>query len=255
MKKVSFKQILIFIILTAFSIGCTMAQVTFPDGTDQAKFVKYQVAGNNSTSTIFDEKYAIGNYKVVVDRSMTSSSSSSKFFKMFGSEKSKTTEQGYSFSIKGPDKSSWKGDCLARVASKDESTRLFGIKVDSKESVTNTLQCFFESSDNKKYEMKMVETGMQEKTGEITGNNLKFSLKSTKKMKGSKFDSEKVTGYYFSSSSGIVAVIDLLNDGAVYIANGVDKNTESLILATSVSLLSYKDMKGTKEKKPVNLRF
>lgn len=258
MKLKAFKKGLIIISTLTFFSGCVSTpldkkmddlffgtyRVMFPAGSDISDFDKYDVDQDfHLIDTDYGtNKFSIGSYRVVVDRSLGYSQSSS--FKLFGTS-AITSKENYTFNIKGPENYSCEGLCYAKAETLDQDKQGLiesMISDDSGFVESHTLQCSFKLPGNKNYELNMSEPEDNIKSGEIKGNKIRLKIESTVSTEGRRSNAGKISGYFISHKDRVVAVVDLLNEGVIYILSSADKEIQNLAMSGSVALLFYHDL-------------
>ncbi len=233
-----------FLCLAAISQiqGCKSAQAAFPEGSDKAVFDQYDVQGRRDFS-LFSGKFKFGPYSVDWTRGATTGdgSRSSSFFK---SEESDIVREKYTVALTGADGASWKGECKSEAEYQKNETKIGNVKTASKETLDNTLVSKLISSDRQIIELKISQDSgfNSRKSGTVQGKNISFEIKATYRLEGAAWDIPNVAGYYITESGTLVAVVDVSNEGKVYIVKGLKKEKTQLLAAVSAVLLGYKDV-------------
>lgn len=238
------KKTIIFLTFPLVSLllfaGCRTAQVAFPAGTDKTAFTEYDVKGRNSFA-IFSGKFSIGSNNVDWTRNAVKTSGSG----IFSKENISTSKQDYTISISGPENISWNGKCAAKAEIESETKKVSKRTTETIKIVySNTLSCSFLSSGRQTFQMNISQDSqmiMPKKTGTVKGENINFEIQDTHGLDGS-WNMNNTTGYYITDSGKPVAVVDMLNEGKVYIVPGLKKEKNSVIIAVSAALLGYKDL-------------
>ena len=230
----------VFIIpMALFVLGCTSAQIAFPDNTNKAEFSKLKVEGRGGFS-LFTEKMAFGGYSIKLARGWTSSDSSSSFIP-FVKDNTQEKEQKYSFMIAGPDGFSSEGKCRAYAKAEQQGVRLFKVSVDMDGSLEGSLDASFIASGTEKSELK-ISGPIESKKGTVKGDALSFKIESTRKIEKSKWETSDVAGYYIMENGMTLAVVDVLSGGTVYIQKSLKKEYLPAVISSATALLAFNDV-------------
>lgn len=223
--------------------GCSITQVAFPAGSDRGSFVPYDVKGKNDLSQ-YAGKLSIGDYSVKVSDGWSSANRTSGS-SLFANDTATDACQKYSVSISGPDGFSWSGDCKAYAKVEQESVKLSASHTTTSTKVLeNSLLGVFTSADKQQYEMKLREVSDKvgaDKKGYIKGKDVSLDLESTSRIADSDVRSWRVTGYYIYEKGTLVAVMDYMKLGRVYISRTARKEAVSAILNAAAALFAYQD--------------
>ncbi len=227
------------------SAGCASAPAAFPGGIDRGAYERYEVKGRGSITRPAG-RFAFGPFTVdwtrdpiVVKRILHDSDP-------------KHAEGEHVFSVTGEDGAAIKGHCWARAkwgTDTNVPNRLFFRP--SKLVVENSLSCRLSSDTYRKFGFdiavkKHLGPGVQyssRKTGSEWGTVLGcYTIESVRRLEGAKEDAERDAGYYVRDTSGdLIAVIDVMNEGLVYLAKRLEPDKAAAFAAVSAALLLYRD--------------
>ncbi|PKL41079.1 MAG: hypothetical protein CVV44_00125 [Spirochaetae bacterium HGW-Spirochaetae-1] len=244
MKKACIIAVLCFVSACLIT-GCTIAQLAFPKGSDKTVFDQYDVKGRRAFA-IFSGKYSFGPYTVDWTRGAVLSKPSGHKT-MFGDEKSTISTETYTVAVSENGAASWKAECRSEAEFIKETKSSRKVTTTSTVIISNTLTCTMKSADKQTCEFKMKQdTGSMmisgKKTAAITWRNSSFEIQGSRRLEGAAWDVQNDAGYYITEAGKLVAVVDVVNDGKVYIAKELGREKTSLLVMISAALLSYKDI-------------
>jgi len=236
---------LLCLVSTTALAGCTAARVAFPEGSDSSGFEQYDVKGRRAFA-LFSGTFSFGPYMVEWKRGAVFTRSS-KHKTMLGEEDTLTSSEEYTVSVSGGGKTSWEGVCKSEAEFIRETKKSKNTKTVSTQVIRNTLACNLKSSDKRNIAFSLIqdEQGLSlysKKSGDFKLDKSGFRIESTNQLQGSPLGSNTVSGYYIYESGRIVAVIEVMNDGRVYLAKGLEKDKTTVLAAVSAVLLGYKDI-------------
>ncbi len=236
-----------FILLTiALMAGCESAQIAFPAGSDTNDFDKKEIKGRGVFSP-GSGSFSIGGEKVEWTRSALSSSNKRKNKSLFADEDKSTTnirKQEMSIKISGSDISTLSGTFNAEAEVEEE------VKRKSKRSMTTSSAVMKHvlkgriEGDNSVYEL-LINLAEEGKRGTLQGKNINFEIEPSNSVKGSSFGFVGMrTGFYVYDKEILIAVVDVLNNGAVYMSKTLSGEKKSVVYALTAALLQYNDIEG-----------
>jgi hypothetical protein len=237
------KQIFCAALLSLITLSsCSSFKIVFPQGNDRSSFDAIEIK-ERMTFGVLDEKITIGSFIATIDRSWTKTDSS-QGFQLFGSSKTVTAEQNYSFKITGPDDFNWDGKCAAGAEVEQETTKIFKYKTKSETVNQNNLMCEFKSGAKKI--ILYIEGPSSEKTGYIRSDTISLDIimrfESMTVGKGWT-GSNNTIGYQVYNKGVLIAVIGPgMNDKALYVRKGVDQKLMPILLNSTAALVAYEDM-------------
>jgi hypothetical protein len=240
-KRTFIAAVLCFVSIVQFA-GCKMAQVAFPEGSDKAVFDQFDVQGRRDFA-LFSGKYKFGPYTVDWTRgAVFSKPSEEKGF--LGDEDTTTSTETYTISLSGNDGVSWNGECKSKAEFIKETKASKKVTTTTTQIISNTLVSKLISSDKQTIELKISQdTGFNgKKQGTVQGKNISLEIKATHRLEGAAWDINYAAGYYITESGTLVAVVDVTNEGKVYIIKGLKKDKTQILAAVSSVLLAYKDV-------------
>jgi hypothetical protein len=222
--------------------GCQSAQIAFPAGNEKSGFEKFDVKGRGGFA-LFSGKFTIGTVTVDWTRSLESSASKAKPFKIFGSNDETITvkKQDFTVSTTGAGivpfsgKMSTDAEMIIQTTKTSKKTTST-----STEIIRNVLKGTFKSEGT--VGEFSIEQKDQIKKGSFKGKDFNFIIESTNSVEGSSFMIYNTTGYYIYENNSLCAVVDIMNNGALYISKGIRKERIPEIYAAAAALLQYKDL-------------
>ena len=225
--------------------GCKAAQVAFPRGNDKAAFEQYDVKGRRAFA-LFTGWFTFGPYSVDWTRSAVfTKPSESKT--MSGAGNSSISTENYTVKLTGAGDRSWACECRARAEYIKKTKGSKKVTTSSTQVISNTLTCSLKSSDKQKVQLALAQDGQgmslySMKKGSVKGSGISFDMESTNDLDGSSWGSGRDTGFYIKESGVVIAVVDVTNEGRIYIAKGLGKDKTSVLAAVSAVLLGYRDL-------------
>ena len=221
--------------------GCRTAQIAFPAGNEKSGFDKFDVKGRSGFS-IFSGKFTIGTVTVDWTQGMESSTSKAKPFKIFGSNDETITVKKQEFTVKtsGAGIASFSGKLSTDAEMIIETKTSKKVTTTSTEIIRNALKGTFDSEGT--VSEFFIEQKDQTNKGSFKGRDFNFIIESTNTIEGSSFGIyNTTTGYYIYENNSLCAVVDIMNNGAVYLSREIRKEKISAVYAAAAALLKYKD--------------
>lgn len=240
------KKLLPFVFLL-LNAGCSTVQyqIGFPSDADQSSFTRYEVKEIQIvTSKISDA--AFGPWSVSLTRTPMNKSTKKNDGFITDEEKNSASEK-YSYKLSGPDRSIWSGECESSAEYYcKESGIIFSSVVDG--YYKNYLRCRFTSPGQQPIEMQIeVNENYKDqsipgfKKGYIRSGNIQLDLERT--MSTEKFSLMPMhIGYYIYYNNELVAVVQNMIHGNVYISSTLDRKLLPLVVNASAALLTYYDL-------------
>ena len=230
----------VFFILIAFPLqGCHQARMSV-DPSFAKSAIEWPV---KERGFFMDESFSFGPYRVAnVDRSATS-----RFTWGISSYSDSDAEQKYAFELQSVMKTLWNVECRNGARwTQIELDNFLGNKgtltwgLDSKIS----LVCLAKSPDGKKSWKLAAQQKSQDMTlkGLISGANVSLSIEGTRALAGSSIELSEASGYRISDKERVLASLDVLNDGRLFISETGDKELTDIISGASAALLLYRDI-------------
>jgi hypothetical protein len=225
-----------------FTFGCQSAQIAFPAGNAKTTFDKLDVKDRGGFA-IFSGKFTIGNTAIDWTQSALSSSGGSKSTHLFGPDTISPTIKKQDFTVKSSNAavSPFSGKMHAEAEMEIETTKQTkNISTTSTLILKNTLKGTFETNGSS-FELSLSEKDGTKK-GDFKGKGISFDIESSNSIEGSSFGLyNTTTGYYIYENAKLIAVVDVMNNGTVYIGKEINKDGLSAVTILSAALLKYKD--------------
>lgn len=219
------------------------AQVAFPDGVDKKAFVKNEAKGKGFLE-ISSGKFTLGDNNVKWTRSSTTSKGKSNKKNIFDDDKSytNTKQQDYTVSVSIKDGGSFEGKFHAEAQTEDETLKVTKRTTTSSSIVKRSTLKGEITGDNVSYELA-VNLADESKKGTLKGGKINFDIEAVDKIDGAAFSFfGQLTGFYVYDKGTLVAVVDIMNDGAFYILKDVKKENSDVLFALGAALLQFKDL-------------
>lgn len=234
----------VFCISAGVISSCKSAQIGFPEGSDKSTFDQYEVRDRRAFA-LFSGKFTVGPYTVDWTRGAVVGMPSEHRITSDDEDVSSVREK-YTVAVKGADGAIWNGECRSEAEFIKETEKTRKITTTTTQIISNTLSCTLKSSDKQTIEFKIIQEsqGMSlftKKSGTFKWRNSSFRIESTNRLDGSSWGLDRSSGFYIMESDAIVAVVDVLNEGRVYIVKGLGKDKTFVMAAVSAVLLGYKD--------------
>ncbi len=234
----------LFLVLAA---GCSTVQyqIGFPPDAERSSFTRYEVKEIQYVTQHINNA-AFGPYTVSITRTPMKKSINRSDGFITDVDKNSASET-YTYELKGPGKILWHGDC---ESSADYYSRESGLIFKTVEDgyYKNYLRCTFNSAGRKPIEMKIDvnETYKDQsmtlfKKGYIRSGNIQLDLERTT-------NTEKFSllpfniGYYIYHNEELVAIVQNLMNGNVYISSTLDPRLLPLVVNASAAILTYYDL-------------
>jgi len=162
----------------------------------------------------------------------------------YGSSKS---EQPFEFKVHAHADAVWQAHCAVGVRwTEMEFNNFMGTGGDLEWGLSSHALFTGEfTPPDKKKSWKMVmkqETRDQVMDGLLSGGAVRISVKGTRKLAGSTWPLTEATGYLFYGDQGLVGAVDVLNQGAVWIAKDLPDPMQNVLAAAASALLLYRDL-------------
>lgn len=223
--------------------GCTPLQASFPPGVDQTNYTLHEVKGLQSFA-FTSGNYSIGSHPVEWTRSASSSQSSKTSIFMVSSE-NHVSQQSYTVSI--PNSGSAIKGAQCKSQAEIEASAIKASKTDTFSSegiISSTLSCELSATGKSGYKLELAQDSnhIMKKRGKLKGDDISVAIESTGNSSSGMALMGGITGYYLTEAGRLLAVVDVLNGGAVFLANNLDNQKQDLLLNASAALLSYKDL-------------
>ena len=231
------------IVTLMFAAGCQTAQIALPNGNVKKDFQKIEAKGANAFAFL-SGKFTLGQSAVEWTRGAMSSSGGGSVT-LLGMKATEDTVKKQDFRIKtsGADIDSLSGKFHAEaVMNIDTDKKSKTVTVTSKEIKKNTLKGTITSQDYT-YEMELQQSDKLEKImkGSIKGKAFSFTIESTRRLEGAAFETYDIVGYYIFDNSKLIAAVESVNGGTLYVANGIGKDKLSVIMNVAAALIKYQD--------------
>ena len=189
----------------------------------------------------FKEAISFGPFRTLdVDRSWTKTSSWGGDW--FSSNKAKQT---YEFMLQETGGPVWEAQCATGV-SKQEMR--FEEMLGGELEIEVQANVFFACSFRQRGEKKVWRLAMNQSTSEMVMNGAltdratRIKIQGSQKLQGSPIPLSDPTGYEFVLDGKVVAAVEVINKGAVWIRPSVDKETRSALATAATALLLYKNI-------------
>ncbi|MFC2156706.1 hypothetical protein ACFLT9_02590 [Acidobacteriota bacterium] len=189
----------------------------------------------------FNESFSFGSFRVLdVDRSWTKTTGRGHFW-----FESSQADQNYEFSIVENDGQIWDIQCAvsADVAKLEIETFLggeFEIEIDSIRSLIGVL-----ANRNGGDAWKLVmgkSSGADLMMGTLRRGNLWIEIDGSRMLSTTPIPISEESGYIFRRHGQILAAVEVINAGAVWIHPSVTSDLRSALAAASAALLLYRDI-------------
>lgn len=242
------RMILLMSFMPVLLMGCTLARMAVrPQLVSAAKEMK--VEGRKSFS--FDETFFFGPYEVAeVNREWTRSTGFSIDFPIFGKGDKKFTSsratQKYEFILKDEKGNIWKCQSVTGCDQRNVDVLLgnnnrLGIGLTSETSFV----CTFSSKKTPEvWRLTMNESlnSSDALNGVLSDGTISIILQGTRKLAGTPFPLSTPSGYEFLINGNVVASVEVINKGGVWIVPSIEKRLHSPLAVTSAALLLYQDI-------------
>ena len=236
----------LFLVLAA---GCSTVQyqIGFPPDADRSSFTRYKVAQiQYVTQHVNDATF--GPYSVKVTRSAMKKNINRTDGFITDVDKNSASEK-YIYELKGPGSTVWNGECESSADYYNKESGLI-FKTVEDGYYKNYLLCTFTSASHKPIEMKIeVNENYKDqsmtlfKKGYIRSGSIQLDLERT-------MNTEKYSllpfnvGYYIYHKDELVAVVQNLMNGNVYISSTLDPRLLPLVVNASAAILTYYDLEA-----------
>jgi hypothetical protein len=189
----------------------------------------------------FNEKLEFGATRVSnVDRSLTKGSDLGIVFYQ-GARRRQT----FGFSVAEGDAPAWRGVAATNVHRRSLRGDEDDIQIDLKNQ--SGFGAHFAPADNPQdiWVMELSEKGENPMAGTLRRNDMVFSVLGTNRLEGLKLPLGDTSGYVFSWGSQVLAAVEVVNKGAVWMAPDVKPEHRAPLLAAISSLLLFEDLRAT----------
>ncbi|NCC50749.1 MAG: hypothetical protein EOM20_05975 [Spartobacteria bacterium] len=224
--------------LTVVSIlagGCTTASMQVPSALQGVPVLA--VTGRSAFR--FNESFQFGPYAVTdVKRGWTSGSS----WGLMGFRSTHKNQQ-YEFSLVAAD-AEWKAQCATRVSRKDLEQNLWGGELTAQLDLDSAFICTLHSeSTGATWKMLMSrKTGQAVMDGTLSDGVSSITVSGTRSLKGSSIELSTATGYTFEINGSVVAAVQVINNGAIWLVPSIPRETQDLLAAAATALILYDDI-------------
>lgn len=219
------------------------AQVAFPDGADKGAFVKNEIKGKGFLE-VSSGKFTIGDNKVKWTKGVTKGTSKSNRKNIFDDDKSytNTKKQDYTVKITIKDGGSYTGEYRSEAKVETETIKSSKRSTTTASNVKSSTLKGVITGDNASYDLS-VDLTEESKKGTLKGDKINFDIEAVDKIDGAAFSFfGQLTGFYVYDKGTLVAVVDVMNDGAFYILKDVKKENSDVLFALAAGLLRFNDM-------------
>ncbi len=189
----------------------------------------------------FNEKLEFGATRVFdVDRSLTRGSDLGIVFYQGAKRR-----QSFGFSVAEGDAPAWRGVAATNVHRRslrgDEDDVSIALKDES------GFGAHFAPADKPQdlWVLEMSEKGERPMAGTLRRNDMVFSVLGTNRLEGLRLPLGDTSGYVFSWGSQVLAAVEVVNKGAVWMAPDVKPEHRAPLLAAISSLLLFEDLRAT----------
>ena len=224
--------------------GCTPARMAVrPQLLSESREMK--VEGRKSFS--FNESFSFGPYQVTnVQRGWTKSSGWSVLYKKTRFE-SRKAKQEYEFLMRDTDAKVWKAQCL--VGANEEILDIFpskNIQLGLGPLADVSFVCFFQEQGQSN--IWRLALGVYQDTGGLlkgllSDGSVQIRVSGTRKLANTPIPLSDPTGYEFFTETRVIASVEVINKGAVWIHLKATPEMRPVLATASAALLLYQDIR------------
>lgn len=241
------KPLMMILLLPFFFTGCSSLQfqIGFPAGEDPASFTKYTV---KEIKVVTEPVNSVnfGPYSVIVNRTGIKKSEN-KTDGVLSAEVKNTAAEKYSSELKGLSGETWSAECdsYADYYSKESGIAITRKPVDG--YYKNYLQCTFTSGKQQPAEMRLEvnetykDQTLLPKKGYARCGNVKLDIERTMDT-GQASLLPMYLGYYIYHKGKLVAVVQNMIKGTVYISGNLEPELLPLVVNASAAILTHYDL-------------
>jgi hypothetical protein len=189
----------------------------------------------------FNEKLEFGATRVFnVERSLTKGSDLGIVFYQ-GARRRQT----FGFSVAEGDAPPWRGVAATNVHRRSLRGDQDDVQIDLKNQ--SGFGAHFAPADKPQdiWVMELSEKGENPMAGTLSRNDMVFSVLGTNRLEGLKLPLGDTSGYVISWGSQVLAAVEVVNKGAVWMAPDVKPEHRAPLLAAISSLLLFEDLRAT----------
>lgn len=237
------------VLILALAAGCSTVQyqIGFPPDAERSSFTRYEVKEiQYVTERISNASF--GPYSVNIVR--------------YGTDRKKSIDDGfytdtrnisakekYSYELRGLGKSIWSGECESSAEYYSKETGIFFSTV-ADGYYKNRLSCRFTSPGQTPVELQIDVTETYKdssipgfKKGYVSSGNMRLDLERTASTENFALVPMHI-GYYIYHNGELVAVVQNMIHGNVYISSGLDRRLLPLVVNASAAILTYYDLEA-----------
>ena len=225
-------------LVTAILLGCTTAKMA-----TELRTTSTEMKVEGLFKSQFNGKLKFGAYEVSdLNRSWTTRSKWT--IVVYESSKAK---QHYEFKLKDPSGKTWVCDCATGMNRKGFNLENFmgtGGELQFDIQGSTLFTCVF-TREGEEQAWRMV-LGMPYNNavmkGGLTDGKTAIHVTGTQKLEGSPIPLMEASGYEFSMDGARIGAVEVMNDGAVWLKDGIDSKARDAVAAASAALLLYRDI-------------
>lgn len=188
------------------------------------------------------ERLEFGGYSVHhVERSLTKGGDLGITIPGLGYEGSKR-RQSFRFAVEGPDMKPWQGAAATNLRRRALDV---GVEIEFRNKSGFRALLNAEATPTQVWTLDLTEKSERPLTGTLTGWDKTIAVQGTNRLAGSPFPLGDTSGYVFELNGKPVAAVEVVNNGAVWFAPGLDPALRAPITAAMSSLLLFEELRKT----------
>jgi len=153
--------------------------------------------------------------------------------------------QAFGFSVAEGDAPAWRGAAATNVHRRSLRGDQDDVSISLKDQ--SGFAAHFAPADKPQdlWVLEMSEKGQRPMAGTLRRKDMVFSVIGTNHLEGLRFPLGDTSGYVFSWGSQVLAAVEVVNKGAVWMAPDVKAEHRAPLLAAIASLLLFEDLRAT----------
>lgn len=151
--------------------------------------------------------------------------------------------QTFGFTLAGPDGAVWHGGAATNLRRHALERDGFEVALRDKSGFAAVLQP--DSAPDEEWTLDLTETFDRPLKGTLKRGDRTIIVTGTTKLAGTPLPLDETTGYVFESGAKPVAAVEVIDNGAVWIATDIDPALRSPVTAAIASLLLFEALRKT----------
>lgn len=239
-RPVSFALLIVISLALALPATARLREATMRLPDELASAERLPVKGRQGWKIV--ERVQFGDYDLYEVRRSWTTGGDLRVGRVLFYEGSKR-RQTFGFTLAGPDGAVWHGGAATNLRRHALERDGFEIALRDKSGFAAVLQP--DSAPDDEWTLDLTETFDRPLKGTLTRGERAIVVTGTNKLAGTPLPLDETTGYVFEAGGKPVAAVEVINNGAVWIAENIDPALRGPVTTAIAALLLFEELRKT----------